>query len=229
MKTFHDRRGFTLVELMVTVAIMGVVVAIAMPAMTSYKRKEDARSAARDISGVITNARSQAIASGRMTFLLFGEPGNGLFPFEAGQIAALVRDDNGDNNLTADDVAVPIRLRAGINPEVSLYGVRGTPLETTAIPADDLSTDEADGTLASLTDGSTLPVTVGFDVPVVGFTPQGSPVRLLDVGPPWVDNWGTGAGGVYVTDNRDVVLGVFLMPLGAVSVRKLDVASGEWR
>lgn len=228
MKTFHDRRGFTLVELMVTVAIVGVVVAIAMPAMTSYKRKEDTRSAARDLSGVITNARSQAIASGRMTFLLFGEPANGLFPFEPGQIAALVRDEDGDNNLTAADVATPIHLRNGINPDVSLYGARGTPLETVAIPADDLSATEVDGTLASLTDGSTLPVTADFEVPIVGFTPQGSPVELL-AADPFAGAWGTGAGGVYVTDNREIVLGVFLMPLGSVSVRKLDLASGEWR
>jgi type II secretion system protein H len=70
MKSFHDRQGFTLIELMVVVAIIGVCAAIAMPAMTSYKRKEDTRRAAVNVSGMLTNARSQAIASGRMTFLL---------------------------------------------------------------------------------------------------------------------------------------------------------------
>ena len=77
MKRFHDRRGFTLIELMVVVVIGGIVIAIAMPAITSYRRKEDTRSAAQAVSGMVSDARSQAIASGRMTFLLLAEPTNG--------------------------------------------------------------------------------------------------------------------------------------------------------
>ena len=52
---------------------------------------------------MVTNARARAIASGRMTFLLIAEPVDGSVPFQPGQIAAVVMDDDGDNAVTAAD------------------------------------------------------------------------------------------------------------------------------
>ena len=224
MKRFHDRQGFTLIELMTVVAIMGILVAIAMPAMTSYKRKEDTRRAAVDVSGMLTNARSRAIASGRMTFLLLAEPTNGVVVFQPGQIAALVTDDDGDNAVTAADTAVAIYPEVGLSPSVSYYGANGTPHSTAAIPADDLSESEANVALGALADGSTLPDSAALGVPVAAFSPQGAAVAADTPA-----EWGTGAGGIYITDNADTVVAVLVMPLGSVKMKKLDVASGEWR
>ena len=224
MKTFHDRQGFTLIELMTVVAIMGILALIAMPAMTSYKRKEETRRAAVNISGMLTTARSRAIASGRMTFLLLAEPIDGSVVFQPGQIAALVTDDDGNNAVTAADTAVAIFPEAGMNPSVSLYGASGMPYSALAIPGDDLSESEANVPLGNLADGSTLPDSAVLGVPVAAFSPQGAAVAIDTP-----SEWGTGAGGVYITDNDSTVLAVLVMPLGSVKMQKLDVASGEWR
>jgi prepilin-type N-terminal cleavage/methylation domain-containing protein len=80
MKRFRDNQGFSIFELITVMAVMGVMVAIAMPMMTSYRRKEDTRGAAQKVSSVVTEARARAISSGRMTFLLLAEPTNGVSP-----------------------------------------------------------------------------------------------------------------------------------------------------
>jgi type II secretion system protein H len=225
MKTFPDRQdGFSLVELITVVAIMGVVAALAIPAMTSYKRKEETRDAAVSVSGMVTNARARAIASGRMTFLLLAEPTDGSVVFSPGQIAALVMDDDGDNAVTAADTAEPIFPRAGVNSAISYYGLVGTPHSAVLVPADDLSETEPAVALGAITDGSTLPDSATLGVPVVAFSPQGAAVAADTPA-----EWGTGAGGIYVTDNDDIVLAVLVGPLGSVKLRKFDTASGEWR
>ena len=224
MKTFHDRQGFTLIELMTVVAIMGILALIAMPAMTSYKRKEETRRAAVNISGMLTTARSRAIASGRMTFLLLAEPIDGSVVFQPGQIAALVTDDDGDNTLTNADTATPIFPTEGMGQTITLYGAKGTPHSTAVLSPDDLSETEANVALGALADGTTLPDSAVMGVPVAAFSPQGAAVAVDTFA-----EWGTGAGGVYITDNADTVIAVLVMPLGSVKMRKLDVASGEWR
>jgi prepilin-type N-terminal cleavage/methylation domain-containing protein len=219
-ETFHDRRGFTLIELMIVVAIIGICAAIAMPAMTSYKRKEDTRQAAVSVSGMLTNARARAIASGRMTFVLLGEPGDGSVPFAAGQIAAMVMDDNGDNAVTAADTAVAIFPVPGMNPEISYYGISSTP-HRACFPRRPLQS-EPDVALGAVADGRRCRLGV-LGVPVVAFA-AGRRGRGRHAG-----GVGHGAGGIYITDNSDSVVAVLVLPLGSVKMQKYDTASGEWK
>ncbi len=224
MKRFHDRQGFTLIELMSVVAIMGILVAFSIPAMTRYKIKEDTRRTAVNVSGMVSNARARAIASGRMTFLLLAEPTNGVAPFQPGQIAALVTDDDGDNAVTAADTAVAIYPEMGMNPNVSLYGSTSTPYATELLPGNDLSQTEPDVALGALADGTTLPDSAVLGVPVAAFSPQGAAVAADTP-----SEWGTGAGGIYITDNDGTVVAVIIEPLGSVKMMKLDALSGVWK
>ncbi len=58
------RRAFTLIEIMVVVAIMGIVLAMGVPSMVRASRKEGIRKAVSDIIDACSDARADAILKG---------------------------------------------------------------------------------------------------------------------------------------------------------------------
>jgi prepilin-type N-terminal cleavage/methylation domain-containing protein len=225
MQRIQARHGFTTIELMITVALMGVILAIAMPQLKGYVRREDTRRAATEMSDVLTRAMSEAKNSGHMTWVLFAEPTNGLFPFEENQVAAVVTDTNFDNTMEETDSSRPIFMPNSGNPDIALYGVNGTPLAGISIPDQDESTFLADSDLGSLTNGTTLPVDAIMGVPVIGFSNQnGSPVRADSP-----TSFGSGAGGVYLTDNDGLVFAILVLPMGEIRTMVLDSTTEKWR
>jgi len=63
--------GFTLLELMMVVGIIGLVVAMGVPAILSVNREEPLRKAIDDTLQICSHARAQAILSGQMTEVTF--------------------------------------------------------------------------------------------------------------------------------------------------------------
>lgn len=59
-----NRAGFTLIEIMVVVAIIGLIATIAIPNIYQLAKKEGMRRAASDMKEVLNNARAQAIITG---------------------------------------------------------------------------------------------------------------------------------------------------------------------
>lgn len=57
MKAYKNKlqKGFTLIELMIVVAIIGVLAAVAIPAYKSYVAKSEAATAAATVRGLLTN------------------------------------------------------------------------------------------------------------------------------------------------------------------------------
>lgn len=74
--------GFTLMELMVAVTIIGILVAFLVPSMSTYMRRAEGQSAARDVANALRMARNQAMSRGevvlaRITTYQDGSSSNG--------------------------------------------------------------------------------------------------------------------------------------------------------
>lgn len=55
------RRGFSLVELMIVIAIMGILLTMALPSWHRYRLNADLKSAAREIAGDIFTLKQRAV------------------------------------------------------------------------------------------------------------------------------------------------------------------------
>ena len=64
-------RGFTLIEIMVVVAIMGLIMAMGVPSLLASLKKEGMRKAISDIQDVCAQARGQAIMQNRIVAVTF--------------------------------------------------------------------------------------------------------------------------------------------------------------
>jgi prepilin-type N-terminal cleavage/methylation domain-containing protein len=57
-----DRRGFTLTELLVLVAVIGIITTVSVPAFISYWRSAALKGGARELATILNRGRSLAIA-----------------------------------------------------------------------------------------------------------------------------------------------------------------------
>ncbi len=66
-----DPAAFTLIEIMIVVAIMGIILAMGVPSIFRAIRREGMRKAVNDVVEICSNARARAILSGTMTEVVF--------------------------------------------------------------------------------------------------------------------------------------------------------------
>jgi prepilin-type N-terminal cleavage/methylation domain-containing protein len=217
----QTRAGFTIVELMIVVAIVGIFAALAIPAWNQYQSNLQLRTAARSVSNAFSYARSRAVATGNRYVVAFAyDPGN---PNDAcGN--PIVNEQGKDVPFMVFEDGAPAAANCCLDAGEERYSERPAPgvswgvtIAGGPVPSDMGGGDYKLGSSFAEPDGSQA----GWVV----FGPDGIPLAFnaaCNLG-----TTGTGAGAIYVT-NGDRDYGVVLNPLGTSSVERFDPAQGAW-
>jgi type II secretory pathway pseudopilin PulG len=213
-----------LFELMIVVAIIGIVAAAALPAWRTFQLNQQLRAGVRMGANVFNFARSQALSTGNNFIVMFGVGpgtdvcGNPLEDVNGNPVPFLVIDDGapgtGDCCITA--AAEVVQTLDPRTPGAVAWGVTfagaPAPLDTGTAPVWN-------------TVGSSFRTTAGVNARGVLFRPDGIPVtysNACNVGPT-----GSGGGALYVT-NTERDYAIVLSPLGAVQVSRWDRPNNAW-
>jgi prepilin-type N-terminal cleavage/methylation domain-containing protein len=127
-----DQKGFSMAEVLAAVFIMGVVLAAAAPAFTTYRRHAAVRTAARELRSVFGLSRSRAVARGVNSGVKF---------FAAnGEWSYATYDDGNHNGVRSDEIAKGIDRRISGPTRLIAHGIAriGLPPEPLKNPDGDL-------------------------------------------------------------------------------------------
>jgi prepilin-type N-terminal cleavage/methylation domain-containing protein len=224
------QRGFSLVEMMVVVAIAGALVVVAAPALRDAARHTRLKGATRDIAGALHYARAQAIRTRVNHIVMFGTTPNGN-PLPSAAI--VLTDDDADGQIDLNETVMMVPRDPGRQFQgLPLTAAFGKTLAN-GVPADAPDPlglfDDATDAVSSFQDPS------GAATNQIVFQPDGIP-RTYDPGPPFdLGTVGSGGGAIFLT-NGDPATGqpgrdyaIVVQPLGGVRVSVWNPVAGAWQ
>lgn len=99
-------RGFTLIELMVTLAVLGVMMAIAIPSFRYVQNSSRLSAAANELVATLQLARMEAIRSNARVVVCASSAGTACDNSTTASGVLVFTDTNGDNILSAGEVTL---------------------------------------------------------------------------------------------------------------------------
>lgn len=214
--------GFTTIEVMIVVAIIGIFAALAIPSWRAYQRNLQLRAAARVVANAFAYARSHALATGNRHVVVLAVDaddacGNAIENSQGRPVPVLVYEDNDGGAANCCYDPGEERLAENAVPGVN-WGV------TPAPPAGPPQSPEDTGG-GDYTTGSSFTQPDGSDAAWVSFGGDGIPVAFNSA-----CNFGatgTGAGAIYLT-NGARNYAIVLNPLGTSNVERFDPNADAW-
>jgi prepilin-type N-terminal cleavage/methylation domain-containing protein len=214
VRATRSRGGFTLIEMMIVVVLIGVVSSMAVSSFSSFVGDQDLTSSARSVESMFSLARSESIRSGNIYIAMVGTDPSGatLLDPNGEPVGALMFDDgrpgSANQNCAIDggEIRVGFSIASGSN-----LGLAGS--------AAQLVTDTGEG---DITSGSSFVDADGDPATWVMFRPEGTVVAFsadCATGSP-----GSGGGAIYLTDG-DRNAAVVMTPLGSSRVHSW---AGSW-
>lgn len=129
-----NQRGFTLLELMVVVAMVAIVATISVPSWQNFVANRRAAGASRGIYNALQHTRMMAIKEGKTITLIYYDEG-GVAVSDAGnnakksfQTMSISWDDDGDINTEDETIEIfkaPKNIDCDINQDTMAYNSRG--------------------------------------------------------------------------------------------------------
>ena len=165
------KRAFTLVELMVVVAVMGVIIGISIPSFRSFLKKAPLEQAISDVEGMCRQARSDAIINKRTMELVLNDVEESLILRSAARTVMGVNPETGgEANLVEQgevlervELAVDLQILEPVDEEfVGQLKLRFYP-NGTAEPVDLRVTDGGESYILSLDPVTGKPTVVNED------------------------------------------------------------------
>ncbi len=110
----NSRAAFTLIEIMVVVAIIGLVVAMGVPSILQTFRKEGMRKAITDVQQILGDARARAIYTERTTEVVFHPAEKRLEIGDVPVDASLTPGLPADNSAAAPAPRLPVITQGSV-------------------------------------------------------------------------------------------------------------------
>ncbi|HTO70579.1 MAG TPA: prepilin-type N-terminal cleavage/methylation domain-containing protein [Myxococcota bacterium] len=140
-------QGFTLIELMTVVAILGILALMAGPNMIAMYSQQETKQTASQMAGLLSDARTHAVSEGTPYLVYFNAPtvdssGN------CGAVAVTVKDVDHSYTITPGDVQQEFHLPSSSCQKVQPYAPTTAPANLAAVPMpnDDLASRAPDAT-----------------------------------------------------------------------------------
>jgi Tfp pilus assembly protein FimT len=214
--------GYSLSEIAITLAIISVAVALAVPSLNRTRENNMLRDTATALDGGLSGARGEAMRTGdvHLFFLMQDADGNALVDQNGEVVPALILNDGApgspNQNCHIDD-GEEIKTISRSEATEMLSEVMGAPGGGQA-PGDE-------GGGVAMSAGSSFVDPQGNPATWVMFRPEGMPIAFdndCNLGGP-----GSGAGAFYMK-NENRAYAVMLSPMGTTKVKIFNETTGGW-
>jgi prepilin-type N-terminal cleavage/methylation domain-containing protein len=210
----QDESGFTIIELMVVIAVMAIVGSLAVPSMREAMSNQRLKSQAFDVNSALDRARSEAIRSGDHLLVFFGTDALGAALQDSGgnTVPLLILNDGRPGDTNHNCLIDSGEAIEWVDPETGIsIGLVGSPGNAPG--------DLGPGTVST---GSSFEDGGGSDASWVLFRSDGAPVGFDSSCV--LGGLGSGAGAFYLENGRRTAA-VTLSPTGGT---KVHVHSSSW-